>query len=120
MDYVVSLRTEYIFFFFCERQVPLGACREPTCSDTSPYVFLFVSLYNTFLGDNSVSLRRIWTTLGGNSSYKLPGASYTAQGHQKQPEINKQLFLLFDRKLKQIVAPIIFPLKPFLHPLTFF
>ena len=42
------------------------------------------------LGDNSVLLRRIWTKLEGDSSYKPPGASYTAQGRQKQPDIMKK------------------------------
>ena len=42
-------------------------------------------------GNNSVSPRRIWTKLGGNSSYKHPGASHTAQGPRKQPEILKNL-----------------------------
>ena len=37
----------------------------------------------------SVSLRRIWTKLGGNSSYEPAGASYTVQASQKQPEIRK-------------------------------
>ena len=56
-------------------------------------VFVHVnSLYfpcKRFFGDTSVSLRRIWMKLGENSSYKPPGASYTAQGPQKQPEIFK-------------------------------
>ena len=30
--------------------------------------------------------------LGGNYSYKPPGASYTVQGPQKQPEIQRNLF----------------------------
>ena len=50
---------------------------------------------NTAWGDNSVSLRRIWTKHRANSSYKPPGASYTAQGLQKQPEIIKTLLLIF-------------------------
>ena len=38
---------------------------------------------------------RIWTKLGGNSSYKPPGASCIAQGPQKQPDIFKnQLCML--------------------------
>ena len=37
---------------------------------------------------------RIWTKLCGNSSYKPPGASYTAQGPQKQPEIIKRLLFI--------------------------
>ena len=40
-------------------------------------------------GDDSVSLRRIWTKLGENYSYKPPGACYTPQGPQKQPEFIK-------------------------------
>ena len=43
--------------------------------------------------DNSVSLRRIGTKRGGNSSYKPPGVSYTAQGPQKQKEIGKHLLV---------------------------
>ena len=52
----------------------------------------------TIVGDNSVSLRRIWTKLEGNPSYKPPEASYTAQGSQKQPEILKTLLYMFYRK----------------------
>ena len=38
----------------------------------------------------------IWTRLGGNSSYKPPGAYYIAQGPQKQPDILKsQLFIVY-------------------------
>ena len=37
--------------------------------------------------DNSVSLRRIWTKLRGNYSYKSRGAYYTTQGPQKQLEM---------------------------------
>ena len=55
-----------------------------------------------FVGDNSVSLRRIWTKLEGNSSYKSPGASYTAQGAQKQPEILKHQLCSFYFFLKKI------------------
>ena len=44
-------------------------------------------------GDNSVTLRRIWTKLWGNSFYKPPGAYYTAQGPQEQPEIVKTYFI---------------------------
>ena len=57
-------------------------------------MFLTVKIQNKSLytvGDNSVSLRRIWTKLGGKSSYNPPGASYTAQGPQTQPEIVKNL-----------------------------
>ena len=51
------------------------------------------------LGDNSVSLRRIWTKLWGNSSYKPPPeASYTAQGPQKQPEIIKSMLHISSTK----------------------
>ena len=57
-------------------------------------------LYNTpkgmLFGDNSVSLRRIWMKLGGNSSYEPPGASCTAQAPQKRSEIlNTILFIFF-------------------------
>ena len=46
--------------------------------------------FDPFVGDNSVQLReRIWMKLGGNSSCKPPGDSYTAQGPQKQLEIFK-------------------------------
>ena len=37
---------------------------------------------------------RIWMKLGGNSSYKPPGAYHTAQGPQKQPEIIKNPLLI--------------------------
>ena len=43
----------------------------------------------TVFGDNSVSLRRIWTKLGGKSSYKPPGASYTAPGPYIRQGIGK-------------------------------
>ena len=43
--------------------------------------------FKGLFGDDSVSLRRIWTKLGGNSHHKPRGASYTAQGPQGQPEI---------------------------------
>ena len=47
----------------------------------------------TVFEDNSVSLRRIWTELRGNSYYKPPGASYMAQGPQKQTETFKKTTL---------------------------
>ena len=40
---------------------------------------------------NSVAPNRIWKKLKGNSSYKPPGASCTAQGPQKQPGFLKHL-----------------------------
>ena len=51
----------------------------------------------TFFGDNSVSLGRIWAKLTGNSSYKPPGASYTAQGPQKQPEIMQRCVFVYSK-----------------------
>ena len=42
---------------------------------------------------NSMSLSRIWVKLGGNSSYKLPGASCAAQGHQEPEIITNLLFI---------------------------
>ena len=36
----------------------------------------------------------IWMKLGGHASYKPPGAYYTAQGPQKQPEILKNLLFV--------------------------
>ena len=48
------------------------------CSTTMPILW----------GDNSMSLRRIWTKLGFCVS--PPGASYTAQGPQKQSELSDQ------------------------------
>ena len=39
-----------------------------------------VPILCVFFVDISVSLRRIWTKLVGNSSYEPPGASYIAQG----------------------------------------
>ena len=56
--------------------------------------------FKTFFGDNSVSLRQIWTKLVRNSSYKPPGASKTAQGPHKQPGILKQQFIWNNRKYK--------------------
>ena len=53
-------------------------------------------------GENSGSLRRIWTKLGDFFSYKPPGASFTAQGPQKQPEVIKNLFLYFKTKFQTI------------------
>ena len=44
---------------------------------------------------------RIWTKLEGNSSYKLPGASYTAQGPQKQSETFKHILFMFRMKNNQ-------------------
>ena len=64
-------------------------------------------------GDNSVSLRRIWSKLAGYSSYKPPGASYTAQGPQKQPETLNTYFILFDKFQQQIKLSFIFPYIPF-------
>ena len=51
------------------------------------------------LENNSMSLRRMWARLKGKSSYKPPGASYTAQGPQKQPEILKPTFLILVNNL---------------------
>ena len=45
-----------------------------------------------------MSHRRIWTTLGENPSYKPPGASYIAQGPQKQQEILKALLSVFSTR----------------------
>ena len=41
------------------------------------FVYFFIFSYIWAYGER---LPRIWTKLGGNFSYKLPGASYTAQG----------------------------------------
>ena len=47
----------------------------------------------------AAGLRRIWTKLRGNSSCKLPRASYTAQGPQKQPKhIKKYTFCVLKKK----------------------
>ena len=56
---------------------------------------------------------RIWTKLGGNSSYKPLGASYAAQGPQKQPEII-EIYVLETKKNNQI------RLSPFKGPLHAF
>ena len=53
--------------------------------------------------------RRIWTKPGGNSSNKPPGASYTAQGPQKQSEISKRMF----RNYKQLKQKLI--MLPYIH-----
>ena len=68
------------------------------------YVFPLKGLCSPFkvIGDTSVSLRRIWTTLGGNSSYNPTEASYTAQGLQKQPAILKHLLFRYYREYKDI------------------
>ena len=57
---------------------------------------MFKSVHRVW-GDNSVSLRRIWMKLGGNSSYRPPGASYTSQGPQKQAEVIKHLLFIHIR-----------------------
>ena len=58
---------------------------------------LLRALYTIFLYGETFP--RIWTKLGGNSSYKPPGASYTAHGPQKQSEIFKNvLFRNYVRK----------------------
>ena len=53
-----------------------------------------------------MSLRRIWTKLGGKSSYTPPGASYVAQRPQKQAEILKTQLFMFYKK------PKLFPYIP--------
>ena len=52
----------------------------------------FGDVCGALLGNCWGSLRRSWTKLGGNSSYKPPGASYSAQAPQKQTEILEHLF----------------------------
>ena len=54
--------------------------------------------HTSTLGDSSVSLMLIRTKLGGNSSYKPCGASYTAPGPQKQPEFSKNLLYISSAK----------------------
>ena len=54
-----------------------------------------------YFGDSLMSPRRIWTKLRRNSSYEPPGASYTAQTPQKQPEILKTLLFVFYNKYKK-------------------
>ena len=49
-----------------------------------------------------MSLRRIWTKIGGNSSDKPPGASYTAQGPQTHPENIKNIFLCLNYNQAQV------------------
>ena len=49
------------------------------------YIVIVSKIY--VLGDNSVSLRWIWTKLRGCVSYKPPRVAYTAQGPQERPEI---------------------------------
>ena len=51
-----------------------------------------------------MSWRRIWTNFRGNSSYKPPGASYTAQGPQTQLEIVKNQLCIFQHKNKKLVT----------------
>ena len=64
------------------------------------FVLQFQQIADWLFGDNLVSLRRIWTKLGGFFSYKPPGASYTPQGPQKQPEIVKNKLFMFYHKFK--------------------
>ena len=54
---------------------------------------------NSFVGDNSVSLTRIWTKLG-EFFLQAIGASYLARISQKQPEILKNLFFIFHKAWK--------------------
>ena len=49
--------------------------------------------------------------LRGNSSYKPPGASYAAQGPQKQPEILKSQLFMFQKNKTIPLYSVIFPLK---------
>ena len=84
------------------------------------YMFLAISLNASvipsylhkskrFFGDNSVSLGRIWTKLGANSSYKPPRASYTVQGPQKQPEILNNMCLFCQKQTKVSKCSLISP-----------
>ena len=57
--------------------------------------------------DNLVSLRRIWTKLGERITYKPSGASYTAQGRQKQPEIVKNILLCIEQINKFNSSPLL-------------
>ena len=72
----------------------------------------FKKLYNSLRTHfkNSVSIRRIWTKLGGNSSYKPPRAYYTAQGTQKQPEILKiQLCIFYENSKNKYLIYLYIP-----------
>ena len=57
-------------------------------------------LINPFSNHLNVPWARIWRKYNGNSSHKPPGASYPAQGPQKQSEILKNLFFRNYNKLK--------------------
>ena len=63
-------------------------------------------------GDSSLSLRRIWMKLGETSSYKPPGAFYTAQGPQKPPEIPKDLLSMFYKTKIHVYSHILTFLDP--------
>ena len=56
---------------------------------------------------------RIWTTLGGNYSYKSPGASYTAPGPQKQPQILKTQFIVARTKNENLDLDLYFVFQTF-------
>ena len=62
---------------------------------TNDFKLLFNSLIRS--GGYSPPRARIWMKLGRNSFYKSPGASYTAQGPEKQPEILKNLVLFYGK-----------------------
>ena len=63
--------------------------------------------------EGTVSLRRIWTKLGGNYSYKPPGVSHTAQRPQKQPEILKTNFLYSIKNGKSLFLDLDFGFQTF-------
>ena len=59
---------------------------------------------------------QIWTNLGGNSSYKPPGASYAAPGPQQQPEFFKQPPFKNYNKMKTAMYSFTLPLKGLYSP----
>ena len=68
-----------------------GAQSPPTALDGKFRIFFVQCLYNLLRGQVPSDLDETC----GNSSYKSPGASYTAQGPRKQPETLKRTYTFY-------------------------
>ena len=53
---------------------------------------------------NSVLRARIGTQYSENSSHKPPGASYTAQEPEKQPDILRSLLYMLSKQLNPLIG----------------
>ena len=74
----------------------LATCKVHSTCTQDATVLVFAIMRSVWL--LLLSLRQIRTKLGGSSSYKPPGASYTTPGPPKQPELIENQLLFFENK----------------------